>query len=294
MSEFQCPVCFSSVKLKYKNEKDINFHLVQGTFNWYQCTQCDSLSIHPQVDVSVLSSYYGDDYTPITNKMIRVGANERNGIGLRIKMLKEYFKDGRFTLIDVGCGAGHFLYNLRLHFPEAKLYGNDFNTKFAEKNLEGMDIPLFQGDFSSIPEELKFNIISSSQFMEHIQNPYSYIDLIKKTRESIFYTFNDFPNIYSTTYKVFGRKWVHLDTPRHRILYSKKGMDLLFKNFKTEHRIEIGFSGVYMSCLLLSLHADIQQINKYALIRKLYYGSFKVLDKLLPQNDKVLYVHSYN
>ncbi|MCR6642019.1 MAG: class I SAM-dependent methyltransferase [Sporocytophaga sp.] len=292
MTKLNCPICQSETSLLYKNEKDNNFQAVEGSYNWYKCTGCSSLSILPQVDNNELASYYGDSYTPFTNKFTTVDLNDKNNaISIRIKLLQSYFPDGKFRFIDVGCGNGQMLLILRQFFPESELYGIDFNIKFAAQNLKNLNINLIEGDFAAVPDGLKFDVFSSSQFMEHIQDPQAYIALIKKASKEICYSINDFPNIYSSSFKLFGRKWVHLDTPRHRILYSKKGVDILFNGFETVQKLPFGFSGAFLSSLILVFDANIQKLLQKKLQRKLYFVLSKTLDKVLPKNDKVLYIH---
>lgn len=78
---------------------------------------------------------------------------------------KEYSSDKEFSLLDIGCATGGFLYYLRNEFPEANLAGMDVMKELlplVNDGIEGKQITTYLRDISSketLPKE-KYNIIT--------------------------------------------------------------------------------------------------------------------------------------
>jgi len=92
----------------------------------------------------------------------------------RISILKKYKKTG--TLLDFGCGSGWFL-------EIAKKYYNSYGIEYSDQLREVLDknyqIKAFK-DFSNLPKNLKFDIITAFDVIEHVENPILFLRMVKK------------------------------------------------------------------------------------------------------------------
>ena len=67
------------------------------------------------------------------------------------------------SVIDIGCGKGHFLRFLHSVRPALKLVGVDLSRNDAEPGIE-----YFQGEISDVPITEKFDVVVSLAVIEHV------------------------------------------------------------------------------------------------------------------------------
>lgn len=71
---------------------------------------------------------------------------------VRAEIGNTYFSDNEFSLLDIGCASGGFLYYLRKEFPEANLTGMDVMEELlplVNDGIEGKQIITHFGDIAS-------------------------------------------------------------------------------------------------------------------------------------------------
>jgi SAM-dependent methyltransferase len=87
-------------------------------------------------------------------------------------------------VLDVGCGNGPFLRQLSLAFPDAHLFGMEFDS--ANQAILGQIAGfqrLFSGGLKTV--EGKFDVISLIHVLEHLENPASWLsELLKHAGQS--------------------------------------------------------------------------------------------------------------
>jgi SAM-dependent methyltransferase len=84
--------------------------------------------------------------------------------------LSRYFS-GAMNILEIGCGTGFVLSNVRLVFPDARLSGSDIFTEglgFAKQRVP--DATLFQMDAMHIPFRNEFDVIGAFDVLEHIDD----------------------------------------------------------------------------------------------------------------------------
>lgn len=76
------------------------------------------------------------------------------------------------TLLDVGCGRGSLLAGIRARVPALRLAGAellDTGLKFARQRLAA-DIGLYQLDATALPFDREFDVVTSCDVLEHIDD----------------------------------------------------------------------------------------------------------------------------
>lgn len=284
----ECKICKNSVRIKYEGVTDINFYQTDKIFNWYECNNCMALFILPDENPDVLKKYYFD-YLPHLTALLITDIKELNTLSSHVLSVQNLIKEKTdIKLIDVGCGSGNALYNFNHFFPEFELHGLDYNIDHAKKNLNDITVNLHAGDLNSLDLDMKFDIITSSQLLEHLLNPLDYVNFIKKYSHKNTIILTDIPNIESFSYRIFKKQWVHLDTPRHRVLFTRKALEILFRDYEILDYMELGTCSAYVSSLMNFVGL---KIHGTSLFHKIFRYIFRALFAIMcfKRDDKVIF-----
>jgi 2-polyprenyl-3-methyl-5-hydroxy-6-metoxy-1,4-benzoquinol methylase len=151
----------------------------------------------------------------------------------KVKFLKKIIKD-KFTLTDIGSGAGHFLKALEIENIKSSGYETSNHlVKIAKKFIKKNKIELM--DFhkiNKIIENNKSDCISLIGVLEHLSDPNLAIKSFKESKSKYLYI--SVPLFSFTTFlehanpKVFPRQL----GGGHTHLYTKKSLYYLFKKYK--------------------------------------------------------------
>lgn len=246
--KINCPVCDSAkVKIMYEHMEDLTFKVTKEKFNLFNCNNCDAKFQYPLIPENEVSKYYpGENYHPFNlNPIIIPHNNKKNPQSVYLKyLLKHHKKQDSFSLIDVGCGGGNFLYSVKHYFPNSNVIGVDV-SEIAIKNLKKINIDGIHSSLYNFESSSKFDYIISSQVLEHLNKPHDFIKKIISISHPNSVFMIDVPASDSYSAKKYKRFWVHWDLPRHSIIYSKKSLLNLFNNyFKT---INISHAGTLIA-----------------------------------------------
>lgn len=235
MNTVTCPVCQSSnTALFMKGLKDATFRTTKEEFDLYACQSCDAKFQHPFIPEEEVGKYYpNSDYHPfLLSKPLSYKSHYApQSIYIR-ELMKRHHPGDAFSLIDVGCGGGTFLMSIKKYFPNASLMGVDI-SETAFQNLKTLQIDCIQDSLYTFETDKKFNYVVSSQVLEHLNQPYLFLEKIKKLSNPDTLIMIDVPATDSYTAKKYGRYWIHWDLPRHSILYSERTLRYLMRDFET-------------------------------------------------------------
>jgi len=208
------------------------------SFEYFECGVCHCLQISKIPDD--LERYYGADYysfKPQNNKFNEVNREEIKKMDMS-------------PILDVGCGAGDFLCELR---------------RLGYVNLTGcdpfLDHDIFYGDDIKIHKktihqmEGKYDKIFMNDSFEHVTDPHEVMDSIKRLLSPNGIARIAIPIYPNIAYDMFGADWYQLDAPRHIFLHSRQSMELLVK----EHNLRI---------VEIEYNADVSQIFRSYLYSK--------------------------
>lgn len=241
-NKIPCDLC-GSEEHKFLFEAKDRLHGFGGTFSYVMCKNCGLVFMNPQVAPGDIAKFYPPDYAPHKAK-VHTKKLDRSAIKNRLK--KRPFVSalckklsGQSRVLDVGCGNGNFLYEIKTA-TGCEVYGVDISKTTAETARENYGIDVFTGTITESPfPDNFFDAITAWAFLEHVNNPSEVLlkmsNLLKKDGLCII----SIPNFNSFNARLFKDKWYHLDCPRHLYIYTKRTItDFLEKsNFKIKKTI---------------------------------------------------------
>lgn len=266
-----CPACGSAERiLLHGGLTDRVFFCAPGTWTLHQCTGCRSAYLDPRPTPETVSKAYSSYYTHAVR-----GANARAKPSFKRslqKALANGYRNHRFKtrlkpssrlgivmahllpdkraildaegrhleparhgerLLDIGCGNGAFL-DVARHLGWQTV-GVDFDASAVEVSRSlGLDVRL--GSVSVLdPAVEQFDGITLSHLIEHVHDPEDLLRACHRLLKPGGWIWLETPNIESAGHGLYGRNWLHLDPPRHLVLFTPSALvDLLGK---------VGFTG---------------------------------------------------
>lgn len=237
--------------LFYGKDKLFN---IPGTFPTYKCKNCGLIFIYPQPSEEELNKYYPKEKyysldkinTKEDSKRVRlrlflydVYFNQQKR-GMKNLLMQMVFSPLKFTLsgtkieknkklLDIGCGSGQFLYEMKEKGME-DVYGvepGEFNVKeFKEKRLNILNSDLVRAKY----QDNFFDTITMNHVLEHVGNPLKTIKEIHRILNKKGTFIVGVPNSRSLAYKIFKSNWFALESPRHLFNYSNKNLKQFLEN----------------------------------------------------------------
>jgi 2-polyprenyl-3-methyl-5-hydroxy-6-metoxy-1,4-benzoquinol methylase len=218
-----CPLCRNGTAR-------VRFRMSNSTFEVVQCTKCRFARTHPTVPGSEIHryyppAYYGENnrrFHPVLERLVTFFRTRR------ARKVNSLMKTG--SVLDVGCGRGHFLSYLRRQGWRTS--GVELSEVAAKHAREIMKIDVHIGDFMTAPYAPdSFDVVIFWHVLEHMTNARDALlkarDLIRNRGLLIIAV----PNFSSLQASATGRHWFHLDVPRH---YSHFRSEVLLKLLKQE------------------------------------------------------------
>ena len=216
-----------------------------------QCQSCGFVFCKKIPTNIELTNYYeqysrGGAISPITIK--------------RYNELLDEFENYRKTnnILDIGCGDGHFL-------EVAQERGwNVFGTEFTDAAIDvciKKGIKMHKGVLASENySENEFDIITSFEVIEHINNPQNEINNIKPILRTggLFYLTT--PNFNSLSRIFLGPNWNVIDYPEHLSYYSPKTINSFFQKNGFQ-KIKIITTGISLSRFRRSINDNKNTAN---------------------------------
>jgi len=242
-----CPICNSTKSELHKTVKDCT--VSQEDFDIVKCTSCEFLFTNPRPNPESLGDYYkSEDYISHTNK-------SNSPINLIYKLARTQTLKWKFslvnktapkTILDYGCGTGHFLNYC--HKKEIKVNGfepDEDARKIAQQNLGEA---IFA---STLAIKNTFDVITLWHVLEHIPNLNEAMIWLKNHLAKNGRLIIAVPNSESYDAKIYDKYWAAYDVPRHLYHFTKNTLtDLAIKHsFCVESIHPMKLDSFYVSLL---------------------------------------------
>jgi len=328
-----CPLCGKKGKLIYKDLRDRLFN-APGTWSLMYCPECDFMWLNPRPIESEIGKLYQNYFThePVKPSKKKAASfhkalkakilNDTLGYALdaeyknkglafliwllsKIGPLKELVSgslmwlraEERGKLLDIGCGNGYFLAQMRdLGWDVVGVEPDPNAVKVAK---EEYDLNVFCGAIEEIKfPENSFDVITMNHVIEHVLDPITLLSeckrILKPNGKLIVIT----PNIKSLGHRFFKTSCLHLDPPRHIYLFSPKSLitsaekaGLKIKNVFTPSK---GAYFIWLASRLIRKNGNLpggtpERVNKsYKLEGLLFWGLEYLLTKFWHVGEEIV------
>lgn len=251
-----CPICKNKkTKIIYSDLSRIfkvHIYGIHKNLDIRKCLSCGAVFTNPQLDYKDLNQYFSDEYRAFA---ITSASSSLFGSFKKIihdKTLEQFFGYGRpkwwrFILssfkiplahypkkinngrvLDVGCGSGNLLVNLKNLGWE--VYGIDPSPIAVNvARSRGLD-NIYQGELNELKlNENFFDVIILFHVFEHIPNPETVLLEIKRILKPGGRLIIGVPNFGSFASRIMGKYWAGLSFPLHFFHYQKQSLSNLLK-----------------------------------------------------------------
>ncbi len=232
-----CPICNTSILENEYIEIYIPKLLNKDEYKLYHCTTCEIEFWSP---LSIIPDFYENN----GNEAYEIFHSGLRDVPYWQKPFFKYvpLKAGR--VLDIGCGDGVFLNEAQKKGFE--VWGLDFDAKsikiaqekFGLKNIFAMSLEKF-AEFA-VKQNIKFDIISFFEVLEHQDQPDNFINIVKTLLNSEGYIVGSVPNRDSIIMKM-ERKLSYGDFPPHHFLRFSENVIKNFFKKKGFNDVEIFF-----------------------------------------------------
>lgn len=230
----RCRICHSEAEHPHFEAREQMFGW-GDRFGYFQCSACGCLQIDETP--ADLARFYGNGYysygTPAYRNAVTAWLNGRRdtwAIWGRSAIGRWFFakrpredllclrrlqlqRDAR--ILDVGCGAGHFLYALRER-GFANLLGADPFIEAPIRYANGLVI-----ERKAVHEvQGQWDVVCFHHSFEHIPDQQATLDAAARLLAPGGVCVLRVPVVSSETWRTYGVDWVQLDAPRHLYLHS--------------------------------------------------------------------------
>lgn len=226
-----CPVCHATESTEYlrvddRGEAACGFRLVK-------CARCGLVYLNPRPSEEDSPSYYSEaSYLPFVSAKSPATAVERlyhrlrkwNCAWKRKQIEKMYSSKG--TLLDIGCGTGEFLEEMRAAGWQVR--GVERDPGAVAYAIEQLRLNVFVGSVEGIPAvEASYDVITMWHVLEHLYEPHPTLVRIRDLLKADGLLVIAVPNLESVDAAFYRQNWVAFDAPRHLQHFSLKTLQVL-------------------------------------------------------------------
>jgi SAM-dependent methyltransferase len=262
INQIHCPFCKSKLKTIFTT-KD---YLIRGEkFDIVECSDCRLRMTNPFPDKEKIGNYYESDvYISHAEESKSIFDSIYNMVrsymlGRKRKIVENSSGIKQGSLLDIGCGAGHFLSSLK---------ENGWNVKGVDASQKARELVKSQFDIHVaspkdwLNSDKKYDVITCWHSLEHVYEPWVYLEKIKTQLNPDGVFIVALPNYESTDGNKYGANWAAYDTPRHLYHFTPTSMEkIMFNNeFLIDEIHRMPFDAFYVS-ILSSQHMEKSMIS---------------------------------
>jgi 2-polyprenyl-3-methyl-5-hydroxy-6-metoxy-1,4-benzoquinol methylase len=235
-------------QIKHITTKD--FSVSGESFDLYLDEEFQFLKTTPKPSLEKLPSYYhSEDYISHTDsnktlleKIYQIA--RKYALGKKRRLIEKHFS--KKSLLDIGCGTGDFLLEMKNHGWQVTGYEPESKAKQIAVQ-KGVGVT---EDLNQLPEQ-SFDVITLWHVLEHVPNLQEQLQQLKRLLKPKGLIIIAVPNFKSFDAHYYQEFWAAYDVPRHLWHFSKNSIRLLFakNNFKVVQILPMYLDSFYVSLL---------------------------------------------
>ncbi|MHB8544476.1 MAG: class I SAM-dependent methyltransferase [Leptospirales bacterium] len=257
-----CPFCEAASNHAF-SAKDWNQQASDQLFGYFTCNGC-KLTFIEHIPDNLSQYYLHEQYC--APESLDVFLPRANAQAWKVDILKAFICDG--ALLEIGPATGEFAYMARQAGFKPKLLELDADCcKFIREELD-LDVTQTNSPSDYIAENyaiktgMKFDAICIWQTIEHIPECWKLLDGAVECLNNNGVLVVSTPNPLSFQARALGRRWPHIDAPRHLYLIPQEWL----VSFAQRHNLSVE----------LNTTRDIGSLGLN------YYGWYLAVRNLLP------------
>ncbi len=183
-------------------------------FEIVRCTECGLTRTDPQPSAAELDRYYPPGYHG-QSKRYRLGLDSGLSVLHRARIRRiERLTGGPGRVLDVGCGPGRFLDQMRKRGWETR--GTERSAAAATQARDVLKLDVRAQDLDElIADGLSYDAVVLWHVAEHVHDPASTLRNVATLLRPGGVLMIAVPNFGSPEARVAKAAWFHLDVPRH-------------------------------------------------------------------------------
>lgn len=201
-------------------------HLARGDFRFVRCRACGLAYLNPRPTLEQVRHYYPEEYSCFSELPPRsrlIGLFYRFLVWWKSRTFLPRLPEGG-TLLDFGCGNGHWLVSLAPYArPGQRLVGMDV-TPHAIAQLKDRGIEGHVGGSETVDEVFapgSVDLVLLSHVIEHVPDPVEVLRRLARAMRPGGEIHGVTPNVRAWDVGVFGRHWAGWHVPRHFMLFDR-------------------------------------------------------------------------
>jgi len=246
----KCPLCNCGHFRNYLIAKD---HMLTGeSFAIVECENCKLKFTNPRPSLADIHKYYqSEDYISHSNKSnspinLIYKIARHFTLKSKLRLIERYRR--KKTVLDVGCGSGHFLDLCAKNGWECTGIEPDENTRKTVMQKKGWDVYPGLKDF---PENQEFDVITLWHVLEHIHPLDETLLTLHARLRKKGILIVALPNCASWDAIHYNENWAGYDVPRHLYHFTPETFKKLMVryNFKIKDILSQKLDAYYVSLL---------------------------------------------
>lgn len=245
--KYQCKICYSTQEHQLVFAREMMFGF-RDEFLYFKCSDCGCLQI-AEIPKD-LSKYYPKNYLPY--QQIQVGRFRKmieyflvkvytytNGLTILrylphlrvlkvstlLRILKGFNFNKKIPILDVGCGIGSFLLQIK-NWGYSNLTGID---PFIDKDI------LYPSGVKILKQTInecngRYDLIMLHHSFEHMSDPHTVFKNLYRLLNNSGSILLRIPVSDSFAFRKYQNNWYQLDAPRHFFLHTTKSINYLAQN----------------------------------------------------------------
>jgi 2-polyprenyl-3-methyl-5-hydroxy-6-metoxy-1,4-benzoquinol methylase len=211
-----CPQCHTKTNLSFRS-KDYKYKITDNVFDHYSCPKCRLLFISPIPEN--LSDYYPKSYHVIPSCLSSLEAASKNEL-YKIEILRKHILSGR--LLEIGPSYGSFTFLAKKYGFEVEAIEIDTSCCRFLNDVVGVKAFESNNPIEVLQNSKPYNVITLWHVIEHLPNPWATLEMIASKLEPNGVLLIATVNPHAMQFRIIGRRWLHLDAPRHISLIPSK------------------------------------------------------------------------
>lgn len=277
MEKIKCPICNHN-EFKHVLTGEDNINHIKGKFNVVKCTHCSLMLTNPRPNSNEIKKFYPETYQPYNVNFNKAAllAKIRQKFSYIYKIIDPKdtidfdLKKNKVNVLEIGCGAGNFLYELKLLHPKWNIVGTDISKKNIDI-LNKNKINAFVSDSTKLPIKSKsIDIVYGWMVIEHIHMLNQALSEVNRVLKDNGIFCLSIPNAESWELKFFGKNWFALHLPNHLYHFTETSISMLLQKngFKIKKIIyQKIFVNFFLSTKNVIKNSSLPKTVKYFLIR---------------------------